>query len=198
MATALDQLRQRFSPAWIGWAELRGRLTELSAPHGAGLLTWAMGWVYEAQAAGELVAWLTHGERHFYPPDASSNGIDLAALAVIRVPDGLGVSRSAERLARSGAFGLIVLDLGPRATIPDALQSRLAQHALPSETAILCLAEKPDAAASLSSLVSLRGLTRCQHQGEDAFVCQLTISKDKRRGPGRERKEVCHGPPGLR
>jgi hypothetical protein len=164
---------------WDGSA-LAGRLVELSAAGGAGALTWALRLVAEVQAAGGLaagtpsaaahgaarpVAWVQTAAGGFYPPDAAATGVALEALAVVRVPDAAAVARAAERLARSGGFALVVLDLvaaaparSPRALLPPALQGRLVQHALRHGTAVLCLTEKPERAASLGALVSLRVL----------------------------------------
>ena len=225
---ALEQVRQQLAatrprelerPAGAPWshAALAGRLVELSAEGGAAALTWAVRLVAQAQAGGAAgarpVAWVTTRAGAFYPPDAAANGVALEALAVVRVPDAAAVGRAAERLARSGGFGLIVLDAvaeGPRAALLPALQGRLAQHALHHGTAVLCLTEKPARAASLGSLVSLRaqaerwramspreaGLPAEAEPGP--FLCALRIVKDKRSGPGWTQREACHGPPGLR
>ena len=76
------------------------------------------------------MGWVTSTESVFYPPDAVHGGIDLAALAVIRVLHAASIPRAGEKLLRSGGFGLVVLDLGT-ADVPMPLQSRLtglAQH----------------------------------------------------------------------
>ncbi|MCH8884210.1 MAG: recombinase A [SAR324 cluster bacterium] len=217
MSAALKELRERFSvaalPAQPEWGEqaegrgarsrwsraaLAGRLTELSAAGGAGVLSWAVGLVRDTQREEETAAWVTATESGFYPPDAAANGVDLETLTVVRVPDARGVGRAAGHLARSGAFGLIVLDLGAGAALPAALQGRLVQHAQRHGTAILCLTEKPARAPSLGSLVSLRSHALRQRRGEGRFACGLAVSKDKRWGPGWEQEEIRHGPPGLR
>ncbi len=211
MSVALERFRERpalgllrpqagrlQAPARWELAGLAGRLSELSAPGGAAVLTLALALVWEAQEAGETPAWVTTSRSGFYPPDAAAQGIDLDALAVVRVPDVRAVSRAAERLARSGAFGLLVLDLGAGAFIPTAWQGRLVRQAQRHDTAIVCLTEKPDPASSLGSLVSLHGHGSCRREGDARFVCTLTISKDKRNGPGWQQQEAYHGPPGLR
>jgi recombination protein RecA len=180
-----------------GYGALSGRVVELSAARASAVLTMALGLVWEAQREGEPVAWVGDGRSAFYPPDAAANGVDLAALAVVRLPEARTVPRAAERLARSGAFGLIVLDLG-RTAIPPALQGRLAQQAQRHGMAIVCLTEKAGRAPSLGSLVSLRAHARRRRSGENRFAGTLAVSKDKRRGPGWSHAEVHHGPPGLR
>lgn len=94
-----------------GLEALRGRLVELSARGASATLTAAVALVHEAQRAGEPVAWILRGSGTFYPPDVADNGVDLAALVVIRTTSALSAARSAEQLLRSGAFGLIVIDL---------------------------------------------------------------------------------------
>ena len=95
-----------------GLDALRGRLVELSARGATAVLTAAIELVIEAQQAAEPVAWVTLGNATFYPPDAADSGVDLAALAVVRVQGATAAARSAERLLRSGGFGLVVLDFG--------------------------------------------------------------------------------------
>src|SRR5687768_16117011 len=72
--------------AW-GLGVLKGLITELSAHGASACCTMAMRLVLEAQQGGEPAAWITSRKRCFYPPDARENGIDLEALAVVRVPD---------------------------------------------------------------------------------------------------------------
>jgi recombination protein RecA len=195
------------------WAALAGRLGELSAAPGAGVLTPAVALVRDAQAQGEPVAWVTPRASAFYPPDAAANGVDMAALTVVRVPDARAVARAGVQLARSGAFGLIVLDLAgaarpgrSAAALPPAALGRLAQCALRDESAILCLTEKPARAPSLGSLVSLRAQAQRRRlapgaagaQPERCFGWSVIVSKDKRQGPGWGDEEACYGPPGLR
>jgi len=193
-----------------GWdlPELCGRLVELGAPGAAGTLTLALRLVLDAQQRGEPAAWLTDRESCFYPPDAADGGVDLDALVVVRVAEAAAVALAADQLARSGAFGLLVLDVG-RARVPDPLQSRLLGLAQKHETAIVFLTEKPDTAPSLGSLVSLRcqaGAARAELQPAGAgeggprpgFACALRALKDKRRAPGWTYQEACRGPAGLR
>jgi recombination protein RecA len=137
-------------------AALRGRLVELSARGAPATLTTAIGLTLEAQAADEPVAWILAPTRGtFYPPDVSEAGVDLAALLVVRVAEALGAARAAERLLRSGAFGLVVLDLGPE-DLALAPQGRLGALAQAHDTAVVCLTEKPEDAPSLGSVISLR------------------------------------------
>ena len=175
---------------------IAGRLVEISGAGATASLTLAFGLTLEAQWEGEPVAWVTAGHNIFYPPDPAEGGVDLDALAVIRVPDARAVARAADLLVRSGGFGLIVLDL-PKAEIPTPLQARLAGLAQKHHTALICLTEKPGKAPSLGSLISLRVHAQRKPIAEGRFACELTVLKDKRRGPTWAHREVCRGPAGL-
>ncbi len=178
-------------------AETAGRLVEISGAGTKAGLTVALGLVLEAQRRGEPVAWVTPSASAFYPPDAAKGGVDLDALAVIRVPDARAAARAADRLLRSGAFGLIVLDLGAQAGIPMPLQSCLAGLAQKHHTAVLCLTEKTRETPSLGSLVFLRVHAQRREAADHQFLCELAVLKDKRRGPTWVHTEGCRGPDGL-
>jgi len=182
-------------PAW-SQAELAGRLCELSAGADGALLSAAMSVVLDAQLTGDPVAWVTATAATFYPPDVAACGVDLAALVVVRTGDARTAGRAADVLLRSGAFGLVVLDLGTNTALPTPLQGRLVQLALKHDAAVLCLTAKQSSAASLGSLVSLRGQVRRRRTGP-GYVCDIGILKDKRRGPGWTIEERRRGPDGL-
>lgn len=198
------------APAQWSLGELSGRIAELSGLGDTALLSLAFALVRDAQRQGEPAAWITSRESTFFPPDAAFRGIDLEALAVVFVADAPAAARAAERLVRSGAFGLVTLDLASlpepaRGPIPAALQSRLAGLALRHGTAVLCLTEKAPDAASLGPLISLRcaAVREALPPAESGapwgrFRCRVQVLKDKRRGPGWEHAEVFRGPDGLR
>ena len=191
-------------------AALAGRLAELSSREGAAGLTLAFSLVLDAQRAGEPVGWLTADESAFFPPDAARSGVDLDALVVVRLPAAEQLPRAAEHLARSGAFGLLVLDLGEAARVPVPMQMRLLGLAREHESAVLFLTRKRRSDASLGSLVSLRAEARqepaacpeaagagARRFGVSVFTCTARVLKDKRGGPGWSHVEVCRGPDGL-
>jgi len=199
---SLDELRalrgaEEVAEPW-GLAALRGRLIELSGRGARATLTAAMGLVLEAQMASEPAAWIqspSHGG--FYPPDAADSGVDLAALVVVRVPDAVSSARTAERLLRSGAFGLVVIDLGlgGEQEMSMAEQGRLVTLAQAHDAAVVCLTEKSAEAASIGSLVSLRA--EALRSGRDELQVGLRALKDKRRGPGWSRTLKVRGPAGM-
>jgi recombination protein RecA len=190
------------SPPVAAWtlARFSGRIVEISGSGAAAPLTAAFGLVLQAQREGEPVAWVTPRGSSFFPPDAAEGGVDLAALAVVRVVDARAAGRAADHLVRSGGFGLVVIDVasaasGPRLAAP--LLTRLLGLAQKHETAVLVLTEKPADAASSSSLVSLRA-EACRKRDERVLKVEVRVLKDKRRGPGDVHIEVCRGPAGLR
>lgn len=179
---------------------LRGRLVELSARGAAATLTTAIDLVLEAQLASEPVVWIMLTSGSFYPPDVADSGVDLAALVVIRVTDSIGAARSAERVLRSGAFGLVVLDLSAsNADISMAHQGRLVTLAQAHDAAVVCLTDKTADTASLGSLVSLRAeaLRARSTAPPNEFDLTVRALKDKRRGPGWTKKIKARGPAGF-
>jgi recombination protein RecA len=179
------------------YAALAGRLGELSGTGSTALLTAAFGLVLEAQQAGDPVAWVTSRASSFFPPDAAEGGVDLQALAVVRVDDAAQAARAADHLVRSGGFGLVVLDLAsndvrePR--VPPPMQTRLAGLAQKHAAAVVALTAKGTDRPSLGSLVSVRAEAR---RGPGP-TCEVHVLKDKRRGPGETRREACRAPTGL-
>jgi recombination protein RecA len=188
------------APPWA-LETLAGRLVELSGRGASARLTGAFGLVLEAQRQGEVPAWITFRDSSFFPPDVAAGGVDLTALAVIRVPEVRAAGRAADQLVRSGAFGLVIVDLASRGKSDERLAppilTRLMGLAQKHDTAVVFLTEKPTQAPSLSSLVSLRAEARRTSRGNVIDV-HVHILKDKRRAPGGEQHETCHGPAGLR
>ena len=186
--------------AKVGWSleTFAGRLGEISGSQSTATLTLAFRLVLEAQRQGEPVAWVCRRNSFFYPPDAAEVSIDLDALVVIWVPDTLRAARAADQLVRSGAFGLVVIDLGEQARLPVAALARLVGLTKRHHTALLCLTDNEDERPSLGSLVSIRAQTVRSHEKEDLYRCRAQVLKDKKCGPGWTHTETCRGPNGLR
>ncbi len=186
------------APRWR-LAELAGRLVELTGEGAGAWLSFALPLVAEAQRRGEPVAWVALSGSSFFPPDAARQGVDLAALPVVFAPRAAAAGSAAERLVRSGGFGLVVLDLvGAREELPPALVARLASLAERHGTTVLCLAEKPARAPSLGPLVSLRCEARREGVGAGPVPCRVTALKDRTRGRPWVHVEAFDGPAGLR
>jgi recombination protein RecA len=157
----------------------------------------AVALILQAQHRGEPTAWIAVGHSTFYPPDTARSGVDLRALPVVRVRDSHSATRTADRLLRSGAFSVIVLDLGRAHNIRVPVQSRLAGLAKKHRAVVLCLTKKKRDEPSIGSLVSLRAETSVRQTGFDRFAWKVRVTKDKRRGPGWDHEETCCGPEGL-
>ena len=201
VSNAWAQRSRMPSPAPGRWtrAALGSCLAELSGADGAPSLTLACSLVREVQQQGEPVAWVTRPGSTFYPPDVADGGIDLAALPVIRLDDVRDRLLAADQLTRSGAFGLLVLDLvedGPG--LPLAVQSRLSEQAIAHGALVLCLTAKTERQPSLGSLVTVRGQARRIRRGNGRYACRVEVLKDKRRGPGWTDEEDRRGPDGVR
>ena len=195
-----SKLATHTSAAAAEWstAALAGRLAELSAAGSAATLTLAFALVLDAQQRGEPAVWITTTGSSFFPPDAADGGVDLDALVVVRVATSPQMFRAADHLARSGGFGLLVLDLGDHAHMPAPAQTRLAGLAVRHGLLLLCLTRKDAEVPSLGSLISLRATAAREAWGDGRFTCTLRVLKDKCRGPGWSHTELCRGPDGLR
>jgi recombination protein RecA len=198
-------------PARSPWCleELLGRITELVGGAGSAGLTLASRWVVEAQRQGEPVAWLTSTQGSFFPPDLAEAGVELSELTVVRSDQGeVALARAADRLVRSGGFGLVVIDwTDARAVALEEaarLVSRLAGLARTHQVAVLCLTQPLQAESPLGSMVSLRvQAARAEQEADCAaeeplWPCQLRVLKDRRRGPSWGHRELFRGPAGLR
>lgn len=190
------------APVW-DLPELAGRLVELSSRRGANaLLSWTADLLWKAQQRGEPAVWISgHDEAHeesFFPPDFKDFGIDLEALPFIRTKTAAAAARGADKLLRSGAFGLVVLDLAGAEPVPVPLLSRLLGLARAHNAAIVFLSAQRRDDTSLAPIVSLRLVTSRRRVAPDRFACTIEAVKDKRRGPGWTLTETFRGPAGLR
>lgn len=191
-----------------------GRLVELSTPlEGAGARTsTAVALLRRAQREGETTAWIQPTGGMLYPPDLHEGGIDLEALVVVHVPvtEGMaGLGKAAEMLLRSGAFGLVVVDLGALESAPHgagkraatkrtAWQGRLLGLARQHEVRVLLLTDKPSDADSLGPLIGLRVEPRRSARDDGSFCVEHHVLKNKSGAPVNPATERFVGAPGLR
>ena len=185
----------RGAPRW-GLTELTGRLVDLAGQRASAVYSSALSLVADAQRSNETAVWVGPRSRSFFPPDAERAGVDLAALPVVRVPHERDLPVAADLLARSGAFGLIVLDLGG-ASLALGVLSRLAGLARAHGAAIVLLTEKSPERPSLGSVVSFRADSSFQRTSAGTFAHALVVTRDRTRPAGWRVVEVRHGPPGL-
>ena len=185
-----------------GWCfeQLAGRLVQLEGAGDSAVLTLACTMILEAQQYGEPAAWITAEASVFYPPDAHDNGIDLAALPVVRVPGVTAAFSAVDLLLRSGGYGLIVADLGVPPAVPSTALARLAGLARRHHAAVVFLTQRAPAASggSLGSLISVHVRAQRRRAGHDRFDCGVVALKDKHRGPAWRYMEVRRGAAGLR
>jgi recombination protein RecA len=175
---------------------LSGRMAELSSDGECASVSAAVSLLLEAQRRGEPTAWIAVGRSTFYPPDAVRSGVDLSCLPVVRVDDSRAAARTADKLLRSGAFAVVVVDLGRDHHIRVPVQSRLAGLAKKHRSVLLFLTKKKRDEPSIGSLVSLRGVTRVKKTAFDRFTWEIRVTKDKRHGPGWRYAETFCGPEG--
>lgn len=189
-------------PRWCH-EQLAGRLVELCGAGPAAALTPAFSLVLDAQRRKETVAWVTDSDSTFFPPDAAASGVDLDALAVVRVPGMRAILSAADRLLRSGAFGMVVLDLTsvpeggahagrrpPRETrVSLAVVSRLAGLARQSDAVALCLTAGPSPAGRPGGRSAGGG--NADHDGDGRAAASplgsqvsLRVETRRRREPG--------------
>jgi len=186
-----------FSNETWGLDAVAGRFIEISGGSGTAVLTACARLLVQAQRRGALTAWIGGNTCSFFPPDFAAVGIDLAALPVVTVNDVKAACHVADTLLRSGAFGVIALNLGERSRIAFAVQTRLAGLAKKHHTALLLLTRRGPSEDTGGSLVSLRADTQKRRTAHDCFLCEISIRKDKRRVAGWNHAEMCSGTPGL-
>jgi recombination protein RecA len=192
----LGQSRKTADDEW-GLDTLAGRFVEVSGSAATAALTITAGLILQAQQRGGLAVWIGGHGSAFFPPDFAASGIDLEALPVVRVDDEVKAWLVADTLVRSGAFAIVILDLGSRAKFPLPVQTRLMGLAKKHHTVLLVITRKGRRDVSGGSLVSLRAETEKKRANHDCFIWKLYAVKDKRRVPGWSHSEICHGPDGL-
>lgn len=176
---------------------LSGRFAELSSNGETASISAAASIILEAQRRGEPAAWIAAGPSTFFPPDAAASGIDLDSLPVVRAAGASSAARAADWLLRSGAFAVVVLDLGADWQMRLPVQARLAALAKKNRAVLLCMTKKRRDAPSIGSLVSIRAEARAVKTGFDKFTWEIRVLKDKRRAPGWTYGEEIRGVEGL-
>lgn len=143
----------------LGALSQPGKLVEISGDGASARMTTAVAIVRQAQFEGETTAWIQPTSGPLFPPDLAASGIDLASLVVVHIDPKhgrRGLPRAAEILLRSGAFGLIVLDLSTQSCGKPAWQARLQGLARLHHSRLVALTRKRDHQDSLGPLVNLR------------------------------------------
>jgi recombination protein RecA len=160
-------------------------------------LTLVSGLVLDAQQQHEPVAWLQRVDDGVYPPDLAAAGVDLEALVFVRLPDNQALAVAADSLLRCAAFGLVVVDLGPRPGLSAGMQKRLTNLARLADSVLVLLTESRWQRRLLSPVISVHALAERRRCGAGEFCCRAEVLKDRRRGCGWRYEERCHGVDGL-
>jgi recombination protein RecA len=185
-----------------GWylSYLAGKLVELRSKEASAGLTAGLGLVRSAQEAHETAVWMTSKDSIFFFPDAIASGVDLDALVVLRLPGTVAFLHAADKLVRSGAFGLIVVDLVSLFlpfSVSLSQQARLLGFAQKHQAAVVFLTREAQPLSVAGSLISVRGQVQRLPSGRDLHKVNIRVLKDKQSGPGWHHAEFCRGPAGL-
>ncbi len=191
-----------------------GKLVELSgstdSPHPPARMTTATSILRSVQAEGDTAAWIQSEGGPLFPPDLHLGGVDLDALVVVHVPtrgerSGERASgphllcKAAELLLRSGAFGLVIVDLseGAPPAGTEAWQGRLSALARQHHARVVLITDKPAQSDSLGTLVGLRIEPQRTRERPGRFVVRYEVIKNKSGRPFEPPSDLYQGPWGL-
>jgi recombination protein RecA len=201
LESVLEPLAARVQP---------GRVIELSGGcEGSGAnarTSTAVAILRQLQAEGETAVWVQPQGGALYPPDLHEAGIDLDALVVVHIAASAATQRStglckaAELLIRSGAFGLVVIDMveaTPAAATVSAWLGRMLGLARQHDSRVVLLTEKPTHADSVGTLVGLRIESHRHRDSSGSFVVEHHVIKNKSGAPFDVAGDRYRGPDGL-
>lgn len=180
-----------------------GRLVEISGDRASGRTTIAVSVVKQFQRGGCLTAWVQPQPGALYPPDLHAGGVDLRALVCVHVPRGgkrpsTDLLRAGELLLRSGAFGLVVVDLSTDPPPPQTRwQARLAGVAREHGARLVLLTCKPGTEASAGPMIGLRVETQRRRLDDTAFELRPRVLRAKAGLDAEPAPEACRAPCGL-
>lgn len=184
----------------------RGRLIELAGGPTSASMTTAVQALLACQREGDPVAWIQPAGGDLYPPDLADAGIDLRALLVVHVPLAerrgaarAGVSKAAELILRTGAFGGVVIDMsrGPRPR-GDAWLGRLASLSREHDARCVFLGPPSRGHGSLGPLVSIHLSPERERVRPFRYVLRASVLKDKSgHGPTLLGPRLYAGPEGM-
>ncbi len=175
---------------------LRGRLIEIPLDVGTPAFSVVSLLLREAQAQSEPAAWVTSGTSIFYPPDFEVNGVNVTHLPVVWSGSRECALRSTEHLLRSGAFGLVVVDLDGRGEVRTSRLgaiNRLAEF----ERALVVFLTVAGKESELGSLISARFIVDIVRKKPNRFVCRIRAVKDRRAPDGWVEERIFRGADGL-
>jgi hypothetical protein len=174
---------------------LIGILAEISEETACGAVSFVTEIILEAQSRKEPVAWVAGVMSTWYPPDLASRGVDLGAVAVIRAGGEDESLTAAEWLVRSGALGLVIVDVEGEWKATDAALGRIQKLAERSRCAVVFLTRKRSQEPSLGSRISLRGCI--SRSGSEPFHIVINTVKNKKSNSSSRQGRQYHGPSGM-
>ena len=125
----------------LSWkfSSLVGEVIEMPSGPMTCAISFAGDLILSAQTIGEPCAWVHATKSIFFPPDFHTLGVDLNALALIKVDTAQKAAYCAERLIKSGGFGCVVVDLPRESWFSVALQKRIANYVRKERACVLYL-----------------------------------------------------------
>ena len=174
---------------------LIGLVAEISEEVPSGAVTVAADIIVEAQCRNEPVAWVAGTDSIFFPPDFHERGIDLSAVSVIRAGGEAESLMAAEWLIKSGAWGLVIVDVDCQWNISDASLFRIQKVAGRNLCAAVFLTRKRCHDPSLGSGIALRGCV--SSSGSGPFIVDVLTIKDRRFHSSSRRRRQYNGSSGM-
>jgi recombination protein RecA len=194
-ASSLVRSSEEIDPRFTLQA-VRGRLCELRDASASAALSALVELVWQAQCQGEPAAWIHGGTAGLHVGDLINVGVDPAALVIVRLWKEADALRAAERLLRSGAFGVLVLDLRQTNALGAPEAGRMGRLAETYQTAVVVLSAQPLSVAA-GSLVSLRLTVHRKRLPDGRFQRTFEILRDKQYGQQSIQHDEVSGPDGL-
>ena len=180
---------------------LSGMVVEFSGWNQSACISLSIPLIQECQLAGKICAWIVpcSVERAslFFPPDFAESGINCSEIPILwckNAMDGFGI---AEKLLRSGGFGMLVLDLTESRRIRSNTMGRIHNMAQRFGSLVLCLTRKPQGEPSLDPMIFVHVHVEARKKNTDVYEVMATIQKDKAQAPGKTMSWVYDAPPGL-
>lgn len=179
-----------------------GRLVELSGHGACARTSTAVSLVVHAQAQREPVGWVQSVDGPLYPPDLDEAGVDLDELITIRVPQfagPIGLVQAAEWLLRSGAFGLVVVDLSDQlpSGLPARWQGRLSGLVRKYNARLCLITHSDETEASCGPLIGLRIAVKRDRIEDGTFLLRPQVLKDKVGLFSQPQTSLAQPPPGF-
>jgi len=185
----------------LTFGSLSGQVVEFSGWRPTALITLSAGLMRACLKNRRECAWILCGPENehslFYPPDLASAGIDVERIPILPADSAARAFGLAERLLRSGAFGMIVLDLTLHHSIRSRLVGRVNALARSHESLVLCLTRRPPGQPSLDPMVFIHYHMESRRDDAGRFRASWHLRKDKQGVPGQRGEGLYEPPPGL-